>query len=665
MLNKKLFIKTQLTKKEVGKDKVKIKGYASTNNTDRAGDVILPEAWSKGIADYQKNPILLFNHNYDKPIGRTTSIEITDKGLEIEGEISRKAADNVADLIEDDVLKAFSVGFMVKDADYDSASDLFVIKEAELYEVSVVSVPCNQDAVFSVSKSFDSSEEYKKFINDIVDTAEQPAEDSVNAQDSAVDSADSDNKSHSKEKNEMDPKELQKLMDDVAAKTASAITEAQSAKAAEDAKAAAEAEKAQKEFDVKVKTSAEKLMEDIEKRFSEKNEALESIVAELQDELSSKSEEITKMRESKRHFADRSEGGDWKKNHEEELTDTFVLGLATGKGWNTKHAKDMVEKVNTMSGVQVSSEDFEQIVSTKIERDIQNELILAPMFRELSMTSATMIMPILPDAGYAEFVSTQTTSATAPTGNLDERSAAYGDNAGITLQERTVSTKKLMSVSYLGNETEEDAILPILPLIRESMIRSHARAIENAILLGNHADGAFGTAGASFDGLVKMATDDLQTIQPAATGFTMDDVVTTADLFNLRKNMGKYGLRPEDVVYIVSQEAYYNLIDDAEFQDANLVGQNMATKLTGRVGSVFGSNVVVCDEFAAKAADKFNAVAVNTRNFVIPRLRGMTVESDYEVSNQRRVLVASQRMGFIDIIDGAAAKYALQYKGVA
>lgn len=664
MLNKQIFLKTQLTKKEVGEDKVKIKGYASTNDTDRAGDVILPEAWQKGLVNYLKNPILLFNHNYDKPIGRTTNVEITEKGLEIEGEISRKAADNVAELIEDDVLKAFSVGFMIKDADYDSEKDLFIIKEAELFEVSVVSVPCNQDAVFSVSKSFASNEEYKEFIKNIVDTAEQPAEDSVNAQDSAVDSANGDNKSQSKEKNEMDPKELQKLMDEVARKTASAITEAQSAKAQEDAKAAADAEKAAKEFDVKVKTSAEKLMEDVEKRFAEKNESLENIVNELKEELSSKSEEITKMRESKRLFADRSEGGDWKKNYEEELTDTFVLGLATGKGWNTKTAKGMLEKVNAMSGVQVSSEDFEQIVSTKIERDIQNELILAPMFRELPMTSATMIMPILPDAGYAEFVSTQTSSATAPAGNLDMRSASYGDNAGVVLQERTVSTKKLMSISYLGNETEEDAILPILPLIRESMIRSHARAIENAILLGNHADGAFGTTGASFDGLVKMAVADSHTVQPAATGFTSDDVITTADLFNLRKNMGKYGLRPEDVVYIVSQEAYYNLIDDAEFQDANLVGQNNATKLTGRVGNVFGSNVVVCDEFAAKAAGKFNAVAVNTRNFVIPRLRGMTVESDYQVPKQRRVLVASQRLGFIDIIDGAAAKYALQYSGV-
>ena len=46
----------------------------------------------------------------------------------------------------------------------------------------------------------------------------------------------------------------------------------------------------------------------------------------------------------------------------------------------------------------------------------------------------------------------------------------------------------------------------------------------------------------------------------------------------------------------------------------------------------------------------------------MPRLRGMTVESDYEVGNQRRVLVASQRVGFIDLIDGATSKWALMYK---
>ena len=38
-----------------------------------------------------------------------------------------------------------------------------MIKDAELFEVSVVSVPCNQAATFSLAKSFDSTEEYEEF----------------------------------------------------------------------------------------------------------------------------------------------------------------------------------------------------------------------------------------------------------------------------------------------------------------------------------------------------------------------------------------------------------------------------------------------------------------------------------------------------------------------
>ena len=50
-----------------------------------------------------------------------------------------------------------------------------------------------------------------------------------------------------------------------------------------------------------------------------------------------------------------------------------------------------------------------------------------------------------------------------------------------------------------------------LPLIRESMVRSHARAIENAILAGDDADGAFGTSGAAFEGLIHLAAQMIQT----------------------------------------------------------------------------------------------------------------------------------------------------------
>jgi HK97 family phage major capsid protein len=388
---------------------------------------------------------------------------------------------------------------------------------------------------------------------------------------------------------------------------------------------------------------------------------LNEVVKSLQNELAEKSEEIMNIRESKRIFSDRQGQGDWKKAFEQDIMDAKFAGLATGKGWNNDYAKGVMEKVNQHSGVQVSSADFEQIVSTQIERDIQNELVLAPLFREIAMNSANMIIPIMPDAGYAEFTGNQAASGSAPHGNLDPRGDAYdpANGAGVNLTERTLSTKKLISQSYLGNETEEDAIMPILPLIRESMVRSHARAIENAILAGDDADGAFGTSGAAFEGLLHLARNDSDYTQ-SGTAFATDKI-TALDLLEMRKNMGKYGVNPSEVVYIVSQRSYFELLEDAEFQDANLVG-DMATKLSGEIGQVFGSRVLLCDEFATPAAAKFGAIAVNPRNYVLPRLRGVTVESDYEVANQRRVLVASQRLGFIDMIDGATSKWGWMYK---
>ena len=623
-------------------DKVKISGYASTDTKDRAWDVILPEAWAKGLDNYKKNPILLFNHNYSEPIGKTTSIDITDKGLFIEAEISKAGASKVASLIEDEVLKAFSVGFSCKDAEYDSATDTFVIKEAELYEVSVVAVPCNQDAIFSVSKSFDSEEELKKFKEEIC-KVEHTAEDSVNAQDSVDDST------KSKEKLKMNEEQLAQLLKDAAAEAAKSVIDAEAEKVAKKEQDAKEAE----DFKIQVKTAAESLLEDVEKRFSEKNESLESLVAELKEDLKAKSEEIQAIQKSKRTFA--AEGSaDWKKEFLGDMEDAVILGLATNKGLETELAKEVLQKVNTQSGIEVSSDEIETVVSSNIEKDIQNELVLARLFRELPMTSATMVLPIMPDAGYASFTNTGSIGSA----NLGDRDGVNTDK--IKMQERTVSTKKLISLTYLGNDTEEDAIIPLLPLLRDALVRSQARSVENAILLGNHADGAFGTSGDSFDGLITLAEADGQVIQPSGT-FAATDVITAEDLLQLRKGMGKYGLRPEDVVYIVSSDAYFNLLEDTEFQDANLVGA-IATKIKGSIGKVYGSNVLVCDEFVAKAAAKHNAVAVNTRNFLVPRLKGVSLETEYRPSEQRRAIVATQRLGFIDLIDGAASKYALKYK---
>ena len=647
---------------------VNIKGYASTNDTDRAGDVINKEAWEKGgLENFTNNPIILFNHDYNKPIGRATSLETDEKGLKITANLSKSAGD-VTNLVKEGILRAFSVGFRVKDADYMESGDGYLIKDAELFEVSVVSVPANQAATFSVAKSFDTQSEYDEWKKQFV----KPTE--------AKQPQDTDKMSVFKENKMSDNKDfnLEEFAKSVAKETTAAIAmqqaedkakalaeeqeiaeKAAEEKAVEDAKL--EEKKAEVTAIIEAGTSgAETLVSDLEKRIDSQYSNVEEVVESLKAELKEKSEEIQQIRESKRIFGERQKGGGLDA-YASDLEDVWLLGKATGKGLNTKFAQATMEKVNTHSGIDVSSADFEQTVSTNIERDIQNELVLAPLFREIAMTSATQILPILPDAGYAEFTSNAQASGSAPHGNLDPRGDAYdpSNGAGIVMTERTLTTKKLISQSYLGNETEEDAILPILPLIRESMIRSHARGVENAILAGDDADGVYGTSGATFEGLLHLARNDSDFTQ-SSTAFASDSL-TALQLLAARKNMGKYGLKPEDVIYVVSQTGYYQLLEDAEFQDVNLVG-DQATKLSGEIGTVFGSRVIVCDEFAAAATSKFHAIAVYPRNFVMPRLRGVTVESDYEVANQRRVLVASQRLGFIDLIDGATSKWGLMYK---
>jgi len=650
-----------------------IKGSASTDALDRAGDIIEGNAWTKGGLDnFKNNPVILFNHNYDRPIGRAKEIGVTENGLELTARIS-KSAGEIKDLIKDGVLGAFSVGFKVKDADYISETDGYKIKDAELFEVSVVSVPCNQTAVFSLAKSFDSMEEYDQFKkNFIKETSSIDA--SAKIEQSSEAKADKTETKMSEENKtpEVSPEfDLEAFAKQVADQTATSIAMKQAEqKAKEEAEATAKAEveateKAeldaeQEKQKVVVKSSisgAEKLINDVAAKVEERQGDLESVVKELQSELSEKSEEIQAMRESKRIFQDRG-NKNWKEAFEGDIVDAKILGLATGRGYDTPYAKSVMEKVNAHSGVAVSSADFEQIVSTNVERDIQNELVLAPLFREIQMNSANMIIPILPDSGYAEFTTNQVASGSSPHGNLAQTGDTYGAPfGGVDLTEKTLSTHKLISQSYLGNETEEDAIMPILPLIRESIVRSHAKGIENALLLGNHSTGVY-TSG-TFDGLIKMASADSDETQSATA--VASDTVTAAELLALRKNMGKYGVNPNDVTYIISQSAYFQLLEDAEFQDANLVG-DMATKLTGEIGQVFGSRVLMCDEFPAQAANGYGAIAVYARNYVMPRLRGVTIESDYEVANQRRVLVASQRIGFTDLIDGATSKWAYKFK---
>ncbi len=632
---------------------VSITGMASTKDFDRAGDSIVPEAWAKGgLSNFEKNPIILFNHDYNKPIGRATGLKVTEHGLEMKAKISKSAPDSVAQLVKEGILGAFSVGFRIKDADYLEETDGLKIKDAELFEVSVVSVPCNQAATFSLAKSFDSVKEYEDFKKTFTNSVDLAGQSLANDEDSfeASDTPDGTEKSVQKEMimSEVQTPEIdldafaKKVAEETAAKIA--IRQAEEKAAAEaEAKAAEEAEqeKAAQEAEVKsaittgIETGTEKLLADFQKDLNDRNNSMEETLAKYKQELEEKSDEIAKMRESKKVFADRAEKSDISKWGQDFLN-AHMLGVMTRKGWNTQYAIDLQEKAGI--NYTANAADIDQEVSNLIEKEIQNELKVAALFREIPVNGAATVLPISVDVEPATFA----TNATS--GNLENRGAS---DSTYKPKQVILNADRLISSTFMDNEVDEQVLINLMPMLIEGVARAHGRAVENAILNGN------GSNISGLDGHAAAATAK-HDADGASVGSGNFATMTAAQLLAARKQMGKYGLTPSDIVYIVSQAMYYDLLSDSAFQTLDEVGNDLAVRVTGSLGAVFGSPVVVSEEFPAEAAGAPVAFACYTRNYVMPRLRGVTVEQDYEVMNQRRVIVATQSLGFEELVAGAS-----------
>lgn len=129
-------------------------GIASTPTPDRDGDVVDP--MGVDTENFQKNPVLLWGHDaHSLPIGKVTNITKSLQGIEFEAEFAVKQnplAKQVWELMRDGFLNSFSIGFMPKERENE------VIKQSELFEISVVNIPANPEALMSRAyKSFEKS----------------------------------------------------------------------------------------------------------------------------------------------------------------------------------------------------------------------------------------------------------------------------------------------------------------------------------------------------------------------------------------------------------------------------------------------------------------------------------------------------------------------------
>lgn len=141
-----------------------VSGFATLDNVDRQGDVLLTEASRKAFENFRGNVRLMhqpipagkvvsFRENtfYDKESGKMYS------GIFVDAYIS-KGAENIWQMVLDGTLTGFSIGGRI--VDYETKIDdgeeypgVRVVKEYELMELSLVDSPANQFAnILSIQK---------------------------------------------------------------------------------------------------------------------------------------------------------------------------------------------------------------------------------------------------------------------------------------------------------------------------------------------------------------------------------------------------------------------------------------------------------------------------------------------------------------------------------
>ena len=606
-----------------------IEGYANFGAKDRAGDLIDPSVWSVGdsLNNFKKNPILLFNHDYDEPVGKVENLEARSDGLFIRAKVTA-AAGKVYRLIADGILTTFSVGFRLLDAKWIGETETFLITKVELLEISVVSVPCQQDSVFSLAKSMN-GEDYlavrKSFgpkSPTITGAKNNMGEDTLNIDELAS-----------------------KLGLSTLSKNMEAILLAQQTEAENKAKALRMQEEEARMKSLIEAASGEdrKRLEDalnltktLEEKLDLSNKSFVEALSAMQAEVQAKSQEIAQLMAARDNKAFVKTASNTLSP--ENMEKCFLLARVMK---TNLQETNMYKAVNSSSSVVVSSEDYETVFSDRILQDVQKALVVGNMFEKMPMASRYLKIMLENDYAPATWVDASAYGTDGTTGT----------ELATTLTEKTFETFKLAAHSYLTDETDEDAVVAVLPILRRRLVQSIVLAVEIAFMTG--------TGTGQPKGLVTAGMAEAKVV----TGATYNGTVkpTFAMLDKLRQKQGRYGIDKSKLVYIVSLDAYWLLREDPAFADVNQVGVDDAIKLTGEVMRVYGVPVVVSEYFPTAAAGSCWAVCVYRQNFVVPEQRTVTIESERIAKQGKDAFYVSTRLNLQRMIDGkgvSAAAYA-------
>ena len=253
----------------------------------------------------------------------------------------------------------------------------------------------------------------------------------------------------------------------------------------------------------------------------------------------------------------------------------------------------------------------------------------------------------------------------------------------LTTAKNTMSAGAVKAMSAWSYDLDEDAIIAMLPSVREVFVRNAAETIDDLLLQADSTvansivyDGASLAASSRYlygggDGLLH-----LPLVDNTAQAINHNAAISAAMFKSVLAKMDKYALNPAggnhavspDLVFVSDPRTWLQAIALSEVVTVDKLGPQ-ATIRSGQLAQVYGVPYLVSGVMAVadtdgkitaagNVADTGRVLAINRNGWYHGFRRDMLIETDRDIEKAQIKMVVSFRMGLVARGTRATAKHA-------
>lgn len=287
-------------------------------------------------------------------------------------------------------------------------------------------------------------------------------------------------------------------------------------------------------------------------------------------------------------------------------------------------------------------------VPTELSADVIDKFRLAlkvgALFKRIQMPTNPYDVPVV-SADATPYLVSESTSDSA---------SKFTASTPATRKLR-LTAQKLMTRTVFSEEATEDMVTPVLPWLKDNLAISMARGFETALINGDITSVVHMDADSNTSTDVRKSYDGLRRVAKMLGTVTDLGTLNIANMRAVRATMGKYGVDPKSLCWLVSPKTYQKLLGFAEVITMEKYG-SAATIVTGELAKIDGIPIIVSEfvredlnatgYYDSTTTTKTVAVLVWTPGFWIGDRRLMTLKTFEDIQVDQTILVTTMRAAF-------------------